>query len=43
VRWQATQELFGHCPLNLMWGVWWVERTLCPAGPLQMVPAALLH
>ena len=34
---QATQELFAHCPLTVLFGVWWIERRSCPAGPIPSV------
>jgi len=31
---QALGELFHHCELRILFGVWWVERRSCPAGPI---------
>jgi hypothetical protein len=30
---QATQELFPHCRVQVLWNVWWVEMAEC-AGPM---------
>ena len=31
---QALGELFHHCEFRVRFGVWWVERRSCPAGPI---------
>ena len=31
---QALAELFSHCELHVRYGVWWIERRLCPSGPI---------
>tara|TARA_B110001452_G_scaffold242539_1_gene225397 strand:+ start:47 stop:907 length:861 start_codon:yes stop_codon:yes gene_type:complete len=31
---QALAEVFSHCELHVRYGVWWIERRLCPSGPI---------
>jgi hypothetical protein len=33
---QALGELFFHCEFRLLFGVWWVEKRSCPAGPIAV-------
>ena len=36
---QALAELFHHCEYHIQFGVWWVERRHCPAGPIATEPS----
>ena len=30
----ALAEVFAHCEVHVLFGVWWVERRFCWAGPI---------
>lgn len=38
---QATQELFGHCQVNVRFNVWWIEAATC-SGPRVAAAAAAI-
>eukprot|EP00964_Phaeocystis_antarctica_P087223 scaffold55292_cov60-Phaeocystis_antarctica.AAC.6 len=32
----ALGELFHHCEIRVRFGVWWIEKRSCPAGPIAI-------